>query len=803
MSAQLLRGAQLPAGMGLATVLPDMDFETYSEAGIVWNDDEEKWVGPPGAPKNKKGIFVVGTATYAAHPTTEVLCLSYDLKDGFGKRFWRPGLPPPVDLFAYLAARGLIEAHHVMFERLIWEHVCVARMGWPAIDPLQYRCSAAKARAFALPGGLGEAGRVMGLQIQKDAGGKRLLDKFSVPRKPTKHDPRRRVLPMWSDDPSVLVLQHAMRGEDVRGLKPKAWRDLREDTKNLGSYNLTDIASEAELSLRCPDLEGEELRWWQVDQACNHRGMAVDVAGLQDCAAVIDQVLRRYNGELALLTGVDSASKGEQLIGFLRGQGLHLESLDEEAVDGALDRTDLTPLARRVLEIRAACASASVKKVYAMLNQVSPDGRLRCLYIYHGARTGRDTGDGPQPTNLPSGGPDLFQCKSCGQHFGLHQLTCPFCGKFIEPGQKPAEWTPVAAEQALQQLKQRSMAHVEATYGTALPVISGCLRSLYWADEGRDLISSDYSSIEAVGLAMISGEQWRIDVFRSHGKIYEKSAAMMFGITFEEMMHTFGYTDDEMAQPEWWVEPPAKPGKHHKLRKKGKIGELAFGYQGWLGAAKAFGMPGTDDEIKADILKWRDASPAVVHLWGGQERRKRWDRWPELFGVEGAFIDAATNPGKECKVLRLDGSDTGISYLMRGQLMFCRLPSGRYLHYHAVQLEPSDRGAGWAISYEGWNTNPKNGPKGWIRMRTWGGRLVENLIQAICRDLLRFACINLEDSGYPVVMRTYDEIVAEVPAGTKSTQEFEQIMCARPQWASEWPVRAPGAWRKRRYGKWA
>lgn len=823
-ASALPAGTELVAGMGLSTVLPEIDFETYSEAGYVWLDDEGKWIGPHGAPKGKKGLQVIGTDTYAEHPSTEILCLSYDLKDGLGERFWRPGLPLPADLFAHIQAGGLLEAHNVMFERMIWHHVCRKRMGWPEVRPEQWRCSMAKARAFALPGALGEAGRVLNLPLQKDKDGGRLLDKFSKPRKPTVNDARRRIRPLWQDPAHGLTPDYAavhpvapaapgatpaqqktVQAREARAVAKRVQiaREDHEDALKLGGYNITDIKAEAELSSRCPDLTGEELAWWQVDQECNFRGIAVDVPGLKAAAHIVDRVTERYGAELLVLTGIDSASKAEQIIGWLHGQGLHLENLDEEAVDGALALPNLAPNVRRVLEIRAACASASVKKTYAMLNQVSSDGRLRNLYVYHGARTGRDTGEGPQPTNLPSAGPDLFKCASCGWHFGARHVSCPFCQAFIRPGQTPIEWNPTAAEQAVQMIGLRSLEWLEHLYGSALHVIAGCLRAMYVADQGRDLISTDYNSIEAVGLAMISGEKWRVDTFRTHGAIYEASAAMMFKVPFEEFMRARGYTDEELAQPEWWTRKPAnRTGKHHPLRKKGKIGELAFGYQGWVGAAAAFGMPGTEDEIKADILAWRAASPAVVELWGGQERRMGWDRWPELYGVEGAVVAALTEPGKRFPVMRLDGTDTRISYVFRGDVLYCQLPSGRYLHYHRPRLEPSDRGrGGWSISYEGWNTNPKNGPKGWIRMRTWGGRLVENLIQAICRDILRWACIRLEQANYPVVMRTYDEIVSEIAENWGSISEFERIVTVPPPWASDWPIRAPDGWRGKRYRK--
>lgn len=377
--ADLPRGTRLVAGLGYATIIPDLDFETFSAAGYRWDEDGGKWIGLPGAPANSKGLPVVGAAIYSADPSCEVLCAAYDLKDGLGRRRWHPGLPPPADLFAYLATGGPIEAWNVGFERWIWELVCVPRMGWPAVRPSQWRCAMAKARAYSLPGSLAKMGEVLKLNVQKDKEGTRLINKFCMPRKPTKGDPRKRIhmryVPLNIDD--------LRAGADTAQIA-----EDHADTLAMLSYNETDIAAEAEASSRIPDLEGEELAWWQVDQAINKRGVHVDLPTIENCIAVIEQAQEKYHAELFELTGIDAASKVQQLIGWLRGQGVHMESLDEENVEATLKR-DLPPAARRVLQIRAAVGSASVKKVFAMRNRTTAAGRMHDLFIYYGARTGR------------------------------------------------------------------------------------------------------------------------------------------------------------------------------------------------------------------------------------------------------------------------------------------------------------------------------------------------------------------------------------------------------------------------------
>ena len=680
-----------------------------------------------------------------------MLCLKYDLKDGRGRRMWIPGMPDPQDLFDHIAAGGLIEAWNVGFERHIWEKVCVPRLGWPPIPRRQYRCAMAKSRAYGLPGSLSAAAAVTNSIEQKDKDGTRLLNKFSTPRNPTKNDGRLRIRPQ--DDPA--------------------------DAERLYAYCEQDIVAEAVMSSGTPDLEGEELEYWLADQEINARGVQIDVASVRNCIAVIHATHNRYDHEMSALTGgvVSAASEIERLKGWIGAQGLLMPSMDEEAVEAALKRDDLNPLARRALEIRSLVGSASVKKLFAMNLQVCADGRLRDLFSYHATRTGRATGNGPQPTNLPNHGPAVRHCGCCKRHYGLTKLLCPWCGADPTLNGTEVEWNPQAVEDCLYAMNTRSLAIVELYFDEAMAALSGCLRGMFVAREGYDLICSDYSAIEAVVLAELAGEGWRQDVFRTHGKIYEMSASKITGVPFEE-----------------FAEHRKRTGQHHPMRKKvGKVAELASGYQGWIGAWKAFGADEffSDDEIKDAILAWRAASPSIVEFWGGQSRNWK----PELFGIEGCVVNAILHPGQTFQ-------HRGVSYVMIGDALICRLLSGRPLTYHRPRLTESSRRRGeWSISYEGWNTNPKNGRVGWIRMYTWGGRLVENIVQATARDLQRFAILNQEKAGYPIVLHVYDENVAEVPEGWGSVEEFERLMSLTPDWAAGWPVKAAGGWRGKRYRK--
>lgn len=558
------------------------------------------------------------------------------------------------------------------------------------------------------------------------------------------------------------------------------------------------------------------------------------------------------------------------------------------------------------------------------------DAGPRNRFMVSGRIVHNCTGDGPQPTNFPKAGPNVWKCK-CGRHYGESRPGCPWCGAGPEGrvdhkgglATSPSEWSPEAMNDAITVMRTGDLNTLELFFGEALLTIAGCLRGTFIAAPGHDLVSSDWTAIEAVVLACLAGEQWRIDLFREGGKIYEASGAKVGGVEYESLLehkkrtgqhHPLRQvgktcltadtrvitdhgpkaiidvtTDDRVWDGYEWVEhdgliaqgtkrvirldgvgitpdhvlfstggrvtaeaaatddfvwddcyelaaqyaPPTdacahggrlvKPlpldvqpvydlvnaGPRHRFTILTEHGylivsncELALGYQGWVGAWRAFDPNGvqTDDELKKIILAWRDASPAVVEFWGGQSRKRGYETVEEYFGVEGAFVQAILNPGVEfdCR---------GFKFRKEGRAVYVTLLSGRRLAYHDAQLHPSDRpGTRYAISYWGWNTNPKNGPRGWIQIRTWAGRLVENLVQAVANDILRFTSVNLERAGYAITLHVYDELVCEVPQGQGSVEELEAWMRYLPPWAvcedgQRWPVGAAGGWRADRYRK--
>lgn len=734
----MIHGQQYSAGLGVSTVLASMDFETYSEAGYYWAPERMRWIS---AKKGKPGIKAVGAWPYTEHPSAEVLCLAYDLKGGLGCQLWRPGMSPPLDLFAHIACGNLIEAHNSFFEYAVWTNICIPKLHWPPLPLEQLVDAAAKCGAWTLPRKLENVAAALNTPIQKDKEGSAIMHKLSKPRNPTKADGRLR------------YTREQEPGEFTR----------------LENYCVTDVAAEDSVSARCPDLSPDERRYFLMDQRTNARGVACDREGVNACMSIIAQAQDRYHSELAQLTqgAVDTSDKLEAIKKWALGRGIVIASMDKDNLPLILKRTDLPPDVRRVVEIRELMNSKSVTKTRAMSLEMCSDDRLRGLYTFCGAaRTWRWSGLGAQPQNLPNAGPKVVSCNHCAQVRWEGLWFCPSCFRYES---KPCDWGIEAAEACLADVMTRSIDHVEMKWGDALLAIAGCLRSLFIAGPGRELISSDYNSIEAIVLPWLAGERWRQEVFLTHGKIYEMSASQISGTPFAEFKR---YQREH--------------GRKHPLRHMGKIGELSSQFGGWVEAWKRFGAAEflSDEEIEANCKAWRAASPAIVNFW---------------WALENAAMAAIEMPGsvQQVQPLKEYQAPVPISYQMHEGVLYCHLPSGRPIAYHSpvidtvLRYEKPKRQIRYKTTESGM----------WIWAHTRGPKLCENIVQALARDAMAPALCRLEDAGYLPVLHTHDEPVTEVPLGWGSIEEIEALMAPRETWCEGWPIKAEGGWRGLRYRK--
>jgi len=549
---------------------------------------------------------------------------------------------------------------------------------------------------------------------------------------------------------------------------------MGDDLKNAYKfyrYCAQDVRTETALEIACPPLSNFELEVWKLDQQINERGVAVNVEAVRACQDIVDALSSQLTDELRYLTNgrVNSASQVAKILRMLGEYGIHVADLTADTVSAVLEdpghSVHAHPWARRVLEIRQALASASVKKLAAIERHSCSDGRVRGGFMYCGAeRTGRWSGTGPQFHNFPRGDAAVFKCTKCSVLQGSHDFDLCFkCGGLIVS----AKWNFDAALAALYSFRSGDLVKTQERWGDVLGTMAGALRLLLVAAPGHVLIASDYSAIEAVVLAALAGEEWRLQVFRTHGKIYEMSASKITGVPLEEYL---AYKE--------------RTGDHHPDRQKiGKVAELASGFQGWVGAWKAFGAGEHMDDatIEANVKRWREESPEVVGFW---------------YGLERAAISAVENPGTPFDY-------RGIRYHSDGHVLRCILPSGRALMYHMPRVVTVERFGKpkKQILFFGWNSNLKYGAIGWVEQKTYGGRLTENVVQAVARDIMAHGMINAARAGYNIVLHVHDEVVCEQPQGQGSVEELERQMSNLPAWAQGWPVVARGGWRGKHYRK--
>lgn len=712
-----------------------IDFETFSAAGYVWNG---RWRPMEGT--KKTSLPVVGAEVYACHPSTQVICLAWD------DQIWSPGDPFPTPLWEHVCDGGLITAWNVAFEYWVWNNVLSPV--WPLLTLSQLRDAMPRARAWALPGALGKAAKVLQLSEQKDTKGQSLIRKLSGPRNPTKNDP------------SMRCRDHTLVTE-------------------MRDYCLQDVVTERAVARSMPELSAYELRVWQLDQKINTVGIPVDIDAVDNAIELIRQAETALNAELNVLTGgrVENSDQLDALKVWAGSRGYQMDSIDKSAVTAALKDPKIPHDVKRALEIRQALSSKSTKKVWAFKHRLL-NGRIYGQFVYCGAdRTGRWSGYGIQPHNFPRGDAKVKRNSE---------------GLFGSVG-APAKWCPEATEQFLRSLGliasfDIAFRTMQERWGDPLKALSASLRGFIKAMLGKRLICSDFRAIEAVVLAVLAGEQWRIDVFNGHGLIYETSASKITGISVDE-----------------YVAYAKKHDSHHPDRQLGKLAELASGYQGGVGAWRNFGAaefftPERCEEYRADWVRhqadgtrnrytlqdyaiqrqvwaWRKASPKIKEFW---------------YGLQHTAMAAIREPG-------IAHGHREISYVVERGTLYCVLPSGRRLAYHQVRIGQGRFGD--AIFYHGNNTNPKYAAMGWVELDTYGGKLVENVVQAVARDILAHAMLNLDDAGYTIVWHVHDEIVCEEPEGRGSVAEVEHLMGDLPDWAKGWPVIAVDGWEGDRYRK--
>lgn len=618
-----------------------------------------------------------------------------------------------------------VYAHNAPFELAIWNSIMAPRYGWPELKPEQTFCTMAMSYAMGLPGSLEDAALAAGLRVHKDTEGRALMLRMCRPRKT-----------VWT------------RGVDGNGEQIAAytWWDEPEKLARLYEYCRQDVRVERELHKRLMPLSDRERKVWLLDYKINQQGVQVDIESAKAAIKLAEVVKENCNAKLAEITdgAATTVTALAPLKKWLNQQGCHqaLAGLAKQDVADLLDTPDLPGPVRAALTLRQEAGKASNAKFGVMVAQAGDDGRLRNMYQYHGAATGRWAGRAVQTHNLPRNMPKA-----------------------------------AVVERILELVRAGDHDAIDAIYGAPLSVVSSCIRSFFIAPPDKRIISGDFANVEGRGQAWFAGEQWKLDAFKAADEkrgpgIYELAYSRMFNVPVES------------------VKNPSEE------RQVGKVCELAFGYQGGVGSfhvmAKTYGVKVSDE--KADEFKnaWRAAHPKVAKTWYDIQR-------VAIKAVQNpGEAYPCGHPGREAK-FKVVGSF--LWCLLPSGRAICypypKLLEGQYgpqLTYMSVPSQ-EDRRKGKVI-HDPQNTN------NWARIGTYGGSLFNNIVQGMCRDLLADVMLNMDAAGIPTVIHTHDEAVAEVAdEQAEATRiEMERLMRTPPAWAQGFPLYAECGIMER-YGK--
>lgn len=618
-----------------------------------------------------------GMYKYAESPDFEILLLSYAFDD---KVVHTVDLASGEQIPAEILNALTDPSVLKTAHNAAFERTCLAQYLNQPMPPQQWECTMIKSAMVGLPLALDAVSKVLKLSQEKMASGKALIRYFSVPCKPTKvNGGRTRNLP-----------EH----------DPEKWAEYKR-------YNNQDVVVEIAIreKLEFFQILESERKLWALDQRINDHGILLDPHFIHN-AITIDKANReRLIEESIQITGLSNPNSAVQLKNWIGEEtGATVEKLTKEAVPVLLAEVDDDKV-KRVLEMRQELAKTSVKKYEAMVKAICKDNRVRGLLQFYGAnRTGRWAGRLVQVQNLPQN----------------HLEDLDLARRVVSEGDADL---------------------LDMLFGNIPDTLSQLIRTAFIAPQGSRFIVADFSAIEARVIAWLAGELWRLEVFRTHGKIYEASAAQMFKIPIEKITKTSPY------------------------RQKGKVAELALGYQGGPNALIKMGalkMGLEEEELPKLVNMWRNANKAIVNYW---------------YAVENAALTAVSE-GVKITIKH------GISFFVEKGVLFIQLPSGRRLSYLRPKIVPGKFGD--MLVYEGMDQTTKQ----WGRQDTYGGKLVENIVQAVARDCLACAMLRLDDAGYTIAMHVHDEVVLEMPYGTGSTEEVNRIMSTPIPWAKDLPLTA-------------
>jgi DNA polymerase bacteriophage-type len=667
----------------------------------------------------------VGAYNYAKHPSTEILCLGYKIH-GFKPKLWKPSFNsfqdniPPSLAIALWAWETQIEAFNFFFEKCIWHFIMHKQYGWRDLPLDRVRCVQAQSAALALPRKLEQTAFVAGISEQKDMAGHAVMMKLTKPRKPSKHD--------------KSLFFH----------KPEDF--LKNDI-----YCLQDCRTEHKLGTVLPPLSHAELDVWRHDLEINWRGIYCDVDTARNAVLMIERLMADANRRIVELTEgeVETVGQRDKIMDWANERGANLPNLQKETLEKKLEDSfdeiyQCEPEVAEVLQIRLDNGKASIKKFQALIDHVSDDGRIRDLLVYHGASTGRWTGQALQPHNMFSG---IFKGKRMMSNI----------------------------ESVIRLVNEGDLDSLKMFYSPPMLALGSITRSMFCAAPGKILLAADYNAIETRVGAWFADEQKLVSAFERGESPYLQLAEILY-------------------------KRPISKFDDPKEYKVGKSGILGSQYQ--CGPDRFSEQFDTPYKLAKKVVKtYRDTYTKIVEAWADCEEAALHavSNKTRVSCLDGKITFSREKGWLFCEL----PSGRRIGYFkprIQERIM--------YVYEVVVDGETRDRisKTRWkgkkpksvikkaGLTYEGLDDKKK-----WRRLDTYGGKLFENIVQATSRDIMARAIPALEFSGFPVVLTVHDEIVCEVDP-EKSLEQMVEIMIRRAPWALDLPIGASG-WRGRRYRK--
>jgi len=654
-----------------------------------------------------------GLYRYQEEDSTEILCLCF----AFGEEpvsTWAPYKDLPTEI---------IEAMHAHHEEIGGEFIVGAQVPFELITHAKeggdFRAHNSEFERTMLNGKPGQKIKFPKTELEQWTctaakaavhGLPRALGKLAVAIK----------APHQKDEAGRMAMMQVVKTRKPSKAVPEdRWTPWNAPDRFIGLYQycIDDVETERAIDDMIPELSKHERQVYLMDQRINARGIEVDLEGTANAKLLRDEYKQILRDKCVEVSGFTPGQTGK--LGYWIRQRYPMQNLQEPTMKKALADPNIPPEVKTVVRCRRLHELKAVAKFDSIEAMVCADSRLRGQFLYYGAGTGRWSSLGVQLQNLV----------------------------------RPVISDPYVA---LDACSARDIKWIGALYqSNPMYVLSSIVRSLLVAADQCELLCLDYNSIEGRITAWLAGQKDKLEIFRTHGKVYEYTGAKMYRLPLDlEFLMTMKQT-------------------HPDERFAGKTGELALGFQG---GAKAFKKMAARSDIEIDDdraeeikREWREANPMIEKMW---------------YALEEHAIAAVTYPDKLFKTNK-------ILFGVRDDWLYMKLPSGRKLAYYKPELDAEGK-----LTYLGIDTYTRQ----WGRVKTYGGRLTENAVQATARDVMVCGMENLEARDYRIVGTVHDEIIMEVPEGFGSIGRAAELMCYLPDWADGLPVSADG-FRAKRYRK--